>query len=675
MKENIKKLIKITIFFIFALSIVTKSRCYARQITDSDFLKAQDKILRNEYGMGSKIILRGVNAGGWLVQEPWMCPTKSSNTIQDQKTIESTLVSRFGEEKAQELLNTYQDNFWTESDFDNCENLGMNVIRLPFWYLNIVKESGELREDAFTRIDWFVEQAGKRGIYVILDMHGAPGSQNGEVHSGDANSGLGLWTGADVIYNQNLFIKVWKLVAEHYKGNPIIAGYDLLNEPYSEAGKYTDSQVWTLYNSTYDAIRSIDKDHLIIMEATWEPYNLPNPSLYGWENVMYEYHSYNYDNTTDSDAQLESINKKIDLINAMAYNVPSYIGETSFFANMDSWTKCLTALNNTDISWTLWNYKVTGDGTNSWGLYNINIDSANLKRDSFESIKNKWSASVTNESYINKELVQIIDKFISYSFLQIKIGDAAISSVSNQIYTGKSITPSVLVKYGDRTLVENTDYTLKYSDNIECGTATIIVTGKGNYDGVKKITFKILPESVKNFTALTQTVSSISLKWTKSDGIEGYCIYQYKNGKFVQIVSLKSYHTSYKVSKLKSGSTYKFKICSYTTIDGKMHTGKESLLTTATKVAKTKIKAKVKRKKIKLSWKKVNGARGYQIYLASGKKGKYKKIKSISSGTKRKCTYKIKKRGTYFAKIRAYSVIDNKKILGGYSKKIKIKVK
>ena len=675
MKENIKKLIEITIFFIFLLLIITESRCYAKQITDSDFIKAQDKILRNEYGMGSKIILRGVNAGGWLVQEPWMCPTRSSNTIQDQKTIEHTLVSRFGEEKAQELLNVYQDNFWTESDFDNCEKLGMNVIRLPFWYLNIIDESGEFREDAFARIDWFVEQAGKRGIYVILDMHGAPGSQNGEVHSGDINSGLGLWTGADVIYNQNLFIKVWKLVAEHYKGNSIIAGYDLLNEPYSEAGKYTDSQVWTLYNTAYEAIRSIDRDHLIIMEATWEPYNLPNPSLYGWENVMYEYHSYNYDNITDSNAQLESINKKINLINEMAYNVPSYIGETSFFANMDSWTKCLTALNNTDISWTIWNYKVTGDGTNSWGLYNMNIDSANLKRDSFETIKKKWSASVTNGSYINKELVQVIDKFILYSFSQIKIGDAAISSVANQIYTGKSITPSVLVKYGNRTLVENTDYTLKYENNIECGEATIIITGKGNFDGAKKVDFKILPKAVENFTVSTQTASSISLKWTKSDSIEGYCIYQYKNGNFVQIALLKPYYTSYKVSNLKSGSTYKFKICAYTIIDGKEYIGNESLLTTATKVAKTKIKAKVKRKKIKLSWNKVSGAKGYQIYLASKKKGKYKKIKSIISGTKKKYTYKVKKSGTYFIKIRAYSKINKKKNYGKFSKVVKIKVK
>lgn len=264
--KNIKKFILIATAFIFI--IAAQVMCFAKPIEQNDFLKTQDKILRNNYGMGSKIILRGVNAGGWLLQELWMCPTRSSNVIQDQKTIEQTLVRRFGEEQAQELLDTYYDSFWTEKDFDNCAEMGMNVLRLPFWYLNIVDNNGNLRADAFDRTDWFVEQAGQRGIYVILDMHGAPGSQNDKDHSGDVNSNLGLWRGADVSYNQQLFVEIWKRIAEHYKGNPTVAGYDLLNESACADGEFTNEQVWNLYDNAYDAIRAIDKDHIIIMEAT-----------------------------------------------------------------------------------------------------------------------------------------------------------------------------------------------------------------------------------------------------------------------------------------------------------------------------------------------------------------------------------------------------------------------
>lgn len=671
--KNIKKLILIVTTFVFI--IIAETVCFGKSIEQKDFLKTQDKVLRNNYGMGSKIVLRGVNAGGWLLQELWMCPTQYSDGVQDQKTVESTLVKRFGEEKAKELLNTYYDSFWTEKDFDNCADMGMNVIRLPYWYLNIVDANGRLRADAFDRLDWFVEQAGQRGMYVILDMHGAPGSQNDKDHSGDINSNLGLWKGADVSYNQQLFIEVWKMVAQHYKGNPVVAGYDLLNEPSCADGDYTNEQVWNLYDDAYDAIRNIDRDHVIIMEATWEPYNLPNPTKYKWQNVMYEYHSYNYDQQLDANAQLASVNRKIKLINQMNYNVPSYIGETSFFGNMESWEKCLSALNNAGISWTLWSYKVTGDGTNTWGLYNMNITGANLESDSFDTIKSRWQASVTDNRYINSQVVNIVNRFISYSSTQVIIGNAAVSGVPNQTYTGRAITPDVTVKYGNDILAKGYDYTLQYSNNVECGTATITIVGKGGYEGIKKVTFKIVPEAVKNFLASSQTTKTLNLKWNKSYNAKGYCVYQLKKGQYVQILSLKPYYSSYKIKKLKAGIVYKFKICSYTIIDGKKYYGKASYLSTATKVSTTFLKAKAGKNKIKISWKKLAGAKGYDVYCSSSKKGKYKRIKNINSGKKKSMTYRVKKSGTYFLKIKGYSKINGKKVYGKFSKPLKVRVK
>ena len=71
--------------------------------------------------------------------------------------------------------------------------------------------------------------------------------------------------------------------------------------------------------------------------------------------------------------------------------------EESFFSNTQSWQLCLNELNSNDISWTLWNYKVTGGGTNSWGLYNMPIESANVETDTFDTIKEKWSKC--NSSY------------------------------------------------------------------------------------------------------------------------------------------------------------------------------------------------------------------------------------------------------------------------------------
>ena len=110
------------------------------------------------------------------------------------------LTSRFGREKAWELLTIYEENFWTDEDWDNCVELGINHIRLPITYMNVwdtdfsviakkdltAEELKSLtwtvREDSMARIDKFIEDAGKRGIYIILDLHGAPGSQNGQDH-------------------------------------------------------------------------------------------------------------------------------------------------------------------------------------------------------------------------------------------------------------------------------------------------------------------------------------------------------------------------------------------------------------------------------------------------------------------------------------------------------------
>ncbi len=665
--KQIYKLTVITFLLTLLIVVFSTVNSKAAQLTAEDFLKTDNKVIRNHSGTGSTIILRGVNAGGLFVQELWMCPTKSESGIEDQKTIEDTLVSRFGETQAQELLNTYYDNFWTESDFDRCQEMGMNVIRLPLWYRNFTDDFGNVREDAFERIDWFVEESGKRGMYVIIDMHGAPGSQNDKDHSGDINSNKALWQGPDAMANQNLFIKIWKMIAEHYEGNPVVAAYDLLNESECAAGAYTDEQTWGLYDKAYDAIRAIDKDHIIIMGATWEAYNLPRPETYGWENVIYEYHSYNYDDTTDADAQATFLENKLRGILRVNHNVPSYIGETSFFSNMESWERCLKILDDYKFSWTLWNYKVTGDGTNTWGLYNTNVSKPSIVSDSYETIKRKWSNIQTSETYKNTEVCDIVERFISYTPSATLIGDATVSSISSQGYTGREIKPFITVSYKGTKLINNVDYTLTYSNNIHCGKATISITGMGKYEGVKKVTFNILPEAISNFRAILLTETTMNLTWKKSINADGYYIYQYKSGKYKQIGKIKSFSNVYKIKKLKAGTSYKFRICSYVDIDSKEYLGAITNLKVSTKVGKPNIK----KSKNKITWKRVNGAKGYAVYAATKRKGKYKKLKNITS-SKNKNSYKLKKSGTYFVKVRAYSKINGKNVYGKYSKIIRV---
>jgi len=394
----------------------------AESITDKSFLKAVGKDLHNDHGKGKSVKLHGTNAGGYLLQELWMTPTLSTVNVKDETSIQSHLESRFGKEKARELEAAYRDSFWTAQDFDNVRELGANCIRLPFWYRTLTDENGELRTDAFARIDWFVSEAGKRGIYVILDMHGAPGSQNGSDHSGvdgerDKKGASGFFFGENAERNQQRFLELWKAIAARYKGNPTVAGYDLLNEPYCTY-RYNSglpdgelhSLLWGVYDAAYRIIREADPDHVIIMEAVWDPVDLPDPAQYGWENVMYEYHNYlygDYDNAQGK--QIDNMEKKLGLIARADYPVPSLMGEFNYFNNYDAWDKGLALLNKADIHWTTWTYKTMADCGN-WGIYHHagKTGKINLEQTAFESIKDFWGAM--DDVTANADLIRVLKK-------------------------------------------------------------------------------------------------------------------------------------------------------------------------------------------------------------------------------------------------------------------------
>lgn len=351
----------------------------------SNFLKTDGKVIRNNYGAGEKIQLKGTNVGGWLVMEEWQCPTSAP----DQKTMLETFTKRFGEAKAWELINTYQDNWFTEADFITLKEEGVNCLRLPITYFEMANLDGTLKETAFDRLDWFIEEAAKHGIYTLIDMHGAFGSQNGKDHSGDITyPDQGDFFGKEE--NIQKTIKLWEAIAARYNGNEWVAGYDLLNEPGGALG----NEQFEVYDRIYKAVRAIDQDHIIQIQAIWEPTHLPAPTLYGWENVVYQYHFYGWDDINNLEYQKAFINSKIKYVNEDTnYNVPVFVGEFTFFTNMDSWEYGLSVFDEQGWSYTSWTYKVAG-ANSSWGMYTMpknDSTNVNINTDDFETVKAKWS--------------------------------------------------------------------------------------------------------------------------------------------------------------------------------------------------------------------------------------------------------------------------------------------
>ena len=385
---------------------------------------------------GNAVALRGTNFGGWLVQEGWMCPTKQTDTL----STDMTLYSRFGKEKAEALISAYQDSWITEEDFRTVKELGLNVVRVPFTYMNVyhhLSDEGELlhpdeftlREDPFERLDFALEMCKKYGLYLILDMHGAVGSQNGSDHSGDT-SRTNLYAGTELgeAYREKT-AELWALVAEHFAGESNVAGYDLLNEPTRASG----ATQWDYYDVLYKAVREADPDHMIFIEATWEPNNLPSPEDYGWENVVYEYHHYNWDYNNQPNKSFYTFKKLL----GNTHKVPSLIGEFNAWADsrrstgkrdqtdLEANAGVLEFYNGEGWHWTTWTYKVVGTLRDSnWGLFNAStlfkdVTKIDPETDSYEDILAAWTSVDTVEHFtLYSDFADIVSAAAAAPFAQ-----------------------------------------------------------------------------------------------------------------------------------------------------------------------------------------------------------------------------------------------------------------
>ncbi len=343
---------------------------------------------------GKAIHFTGINAGQILLQEGWMSPF----ALEPLKNADGSYVKdgdgniqypEFTEEEfraglaanpnlkdhsLEELMQTYWDCFFTEEDFRIIkEDLGLNCVRLPFYYLNILNEDLTLKaeEEAFAYLDWFVSGAAKQGLYVILDLHGAPGSQNGYEHSGTADRVEDLWENET---NVAATVALWDFVSRHYTETEPelgkwIATYDLLNEPTDGYKGVTTQKCWDVFDKIYDVIRDNGDQHVITVAGCWNFSNLPDPADYGWENVQYEFHWYNW--FTDV-LPYDLFYMYQDVYNiGRDYDVPVLIGEFTLFEDKEMWQKQLAMFDDRNYSWTIWNYKttVTGWWTSSWGVY------------------------------------------------------------------------------------------------------------------------------------------------------------------------------------------------------------------------------------------------------------------------------------------------------------------
>lgn len=187
-----------------------------------------------------------------------------------------------------------------------------------------------------------------------------------------------------------------------------------------------------------------------------------------------------------------------------------------------------------------------------------------------------YSVSYSNNTKVGKASVTVTGKGNytgsmkkTFTIKAQAISKATVSSIKNQVYTGKTIKPSVTIKYNAKKLKSGTDYTLSYSKNKSTGRATITIKGKGNFNGTKKVTFNIVPKKVTLSKLASKKSKIVTVSYKKVTGATGYQISYAtsKQGKYK--VAGTTQKTSYNISKLKSKKKVYVKVRAYKTINGK----------------------------------------------------------------------------------------------------------
>lgn len=367
-------------------------------------LSVEDGYLVDENG--KKVLLFGINLGNWMLQETWMnAITGYSGHWAQYDTLE-LWTQRFGEEQTAALVKAYEDHFITEKDIEQIEKLGFNCVRVPFWYRNFMREDGswltENMDDnpGFQRLDWLIEQCGAHGIYVILDLHGAPGGQSTNHSTGKA--------GRNVLYTNELCMemaeRLWTAIADRYKDSPVVAAYDLLNEPQNNGDTYGVNN-WpaesedavkntnAAYDRLYRAVRSVDSAHLISLEGIWSTSVLPDPKEMGYENMLYQLHLYDTDKGMIRYRVNELKTARRD------WDVAVLVGEFNNFAE-EAYACRQYAKNN--ISYVKWTYKTMNTGDN-WGLFNGNVGYIDSRQASYEEILRFFEEELDTADYTFNE--------------------------------------------------------------------------------------------------------------------------------------------------------------------------------------------------------------------------------------------------------------------------------
>ena len=232
-------------------------------------------------GKGEVVRLRGFGLGGMLHMENFI-----DGYPGNEEAFREVLLKAMGKKKYDLFFDAFYRNYFTEEDARYIASLGLNLIRIPINYRLFEDDMNPrvVKQDGFARLDRVVRLCAEQRIYTVIDLHAVPGYQNQHWHSDNPTHKALLWKHKDF---QDRTVVLWEAIARHYRDEPWVAGYDLINEPADPTGQV----VAPFFQRLRDAIRKVDPAHILFIEGNTyaREFDMFDPT---WKNVVYTNHDY-----------------------------------------------------------------------------------------------------------------------------------------------------------------------------------------------------------------------------------------------------------------------------------------------------------------------------------------------------------------------------------------------
>lgn len=230
---------------------------------------------------GERLRLRGVGLGGWMNMENFITGFPSTEELHRK-----ALLRVVGQDAHDAFFERFLEVFFTDHDAELLAGIGMNCVRVPFHYRHFEDDDRPmvLKKEGFQLLDKLVETCARHGLYTVLDLHAAPGFHNQRWHSDNPTHRSFFWTHR---HFQDRVVHLWEALAEHYRDNPWVAGYNPLNEPADSDG----DTIGPFYARLHAAIRAVDPHHVIYLDGNrhateFDLFRDPLP------NTVYTVHDY-----------------------------------------------------------------------------------------------------------------------------------------------------------------------------------------------------------------------------------------------------------------------------------------------------------------------------------------------------------------------------------------------